>query len=130
MDTIQEAKSNLLDSVLWFEQLESSIIKSADAASKLIQRCKTLIKQIEKMVYDMDFKVLYDEKKELFSIGYNREEEQLTNSYYDLFASEARHTSFIAIARATYHKNTGLSGASPYNGRKYGVPCIMERHNV
>lgn len=99
MDTIQEAKSNLLDSVLWFEQLESSIIKSADAASKLIQRCKTLIKQIEKMVYDMDFKVLYDEKKELFSIGYNRGEEQLTNSYYDLFASEARHTSFIAIAK-------------------------------
>lgn len=99
IETIGEAKSSAPNLDLWFQQLEASVIKSSKSISKLIQRCRTLIRQIETMVYDMDFKVLYDEKKELFSIGYNREEEQLTNSYYDLFASEARHTSFIAIAK-------------------------------
>ena len=47
----------------------------------------------------MDFKLLYDEKKELFAIGMNVEEGQLSKVYYDLLASEARQTSFIAIAK-------------------------------
>ena len=47
----------------------------------------------------MDFSILYDEKKELFSIGYDIEAEKLQDVYYDLLASEARQTSFIAIAK-------------------------------
>ena len=38
-------------------------------------------------------------KRQLFSIGFNLEENRLSNSYYDLLASEARQTSYIAIAR-------------------------------
>jgi hypothetical protein len=47
----------------------------------------------------MKFLPLYDKKKQLFSIGYNFEDNKLTNSYYDLLASEARLTSYIAIAK-------------------------------
>ena len=46
-----------------------------------------------------DFKQLYDKEKNLFSIGFNIEENKLTKSYYDLLASEARNSSFIAIAK-------------------------------
>lgn len=45
------------------------------------------------------FKPLYDENKELFSIGYSVDENRLTNSYYDLLASEARQAGFLSIAR-------------------------------
>ena len=47
----------------------------------------------------MHFDVLYDKEKNVFSIGYNLEENRLTNSFYDLLASESRQISFLAIAR-------------------------------
>ena len=47
----------------------------------------------------MKFDLLYDKSKNVFSIGYNLEENNLTNSYYDLLASEARQISFLAVAR-------------------------------
>ncbi|HEV2694884.1 MAG TPA: glucoamylase family protein [Verrucomicrobiae bacterium] len=46
----------------------------------------------------MDFKLLYDPARELFSIGYNVNLHRLDASYYDLLASEARLGSFVAIA--------------------------------
>ena len=46
-----------------------------------------------------DFTKLYNEEKGLFSIGFNIEENKLTDSYYDLLASEARQASFIAISK-------------------------------
>lgn len=61
--------------------------------------CSNLIKRIEKLIDDTSFSVLYDEKRKLFSIGFNMEEERLTRSYYDLLASECRQTSYIAIAK-------------------------------
>ena len=46
----------------------------------------------------MDFTILYDFSRELFSIGYNATHHRLDSSYYDLLASEARLASFVAIA--------------------------------
>ena len=48
---------------------------------------------------ETQFKPLYNKKKKLFSIGYDLGREELTNSYYDLMASEARQASYIAIAK-------------------------------
>ncbi|WP_440998798.1 GH36-type glycosyl hydrolase domain-containing protein [Fodinibius sp. SL11] len=47
----------------------------------------------------MDFSLVYDSERELFSIGYNVDRAHQDNSYYDLLASEARLASFIAIAK-------------------------------
>ena len=46
----------------------------------------------------MDFTLLYDAARRLFSIGYNVTHHRLDGSYYDLLASEARLASFVAIA--------------------------------
>jgi cellobiose phosphorylase len=46
----------------------------------------------------MDFTLLYDANRRLFSIGYNVTHHRLDGSYYDLLASEARLASFVAIA--------------------------------
>ncbi|WP_037007044.1 MULTISPECIES: GH36-type glycosyl hydrolase domain-containing protein [Pseudomonas] len=48
---------------------------------------------------DMDFTFLYNPQRELLTIGYNVEEQRLDGGYYDLLASEARLTSFLAIAQ-------------------------------
>jgi len=47
----------------------------------------------------MDHAFLYDERRRLFSIGYDVERRALDTSFYDLLASEARLGSFVAIAK-------------------------------
>ncbi|GGA02588.1 glycoside hydrolase family 94 protein [Dyella caseinilytica] len=47
----------------------------------------------------MEYGFLYDAHRDLLAIGYNLEERRLDNAFYDLLASEARLTSFVAIAQ-------------------------------
>ena len=58
-----------------------------------------LLQDIENLIKNTDFSVLYNEKIKLLSIGFNIEENQLVDSYYDFLASEARQASIIAIAK-------------------------------
>ncbi len=83
----------------WLKELEISLAASYAAIRNFTTRCWELTRDIQEIIKNMDFHLLYDEKRELFSIGYNVEEGQLTKSYYDLLASEARQASFIAIAK-------------------------------
>ncbi len=47
----------------------------------------------------MDYDFLYDKARHLLAIGYNVGERRQDSSYYDLLASEARLSSFVAIAQ-------------------------------
>ena len=48
---------------------------------------------------EMDFTFLYDDRRKLFSIGYESTASTYDNSFYDLLASEARLAWFVAIAK-------------------------------
>ncbi|MFA6290446.1 MAG: glucoamylase family protein, partial [Victivallales bacterium] len=48
---------------------------------------------------DWELEFLFHPERKLFSIGFNLEKHVLDNSYYDLFASEARLCSFIGVAQ-------------------------------
>ena len=63
------------------------------------QQILSMIQTINKIIENTDFSILYNHKKNLFSIGFDIEQNKLTNSYYDLLASEARQASLIAIAK-------------------------------
>ncbi len=58
-----------------------------------------LYEDVNKLIIDADFSELYSEKDKLLSIGFNLEENSLTDSYYDFLASEARQASLVAIAK-------------------------------
>ena len=60
---------------------------------------KEMLEKTDKMIKETNFSVLYSKERRLFSIGFNIEENKLTDSYYDLLASEARQASLIAIAK-------------------------------
>jgi cyclic beta-1,2-glucan synthetase len=47
----------------------------------------------------MEYDFLYDETRHLLAIGYNVGEHRRDSSYYDLLASEARFSTFVAIAQ-------------------------------
>ena len=66
---------------------------------ELIAKTENLLYRIQNIIDNTKFYPLYDETKDLFYIGHNVEEDKPLKSYYDLLASEARISSYIAISR-------------------------------
>ncbi len=75
------------------EKLEINVSKNSKDKVNLI------LEKVNKLISDTDFSKLYDDNVDLFSIGYNVEDNRLLDSYYDLLASESRQTILIAIAK-------------------------------
>jgi cyclic beta-1,2-glucan synthetase len=69
------------------------------APDHLRTRLEALADRAGRYVAGMDFRFLFDEKRELFSIGFHHGTRTLDSSSYDLLASEARLASFVAIAK-------------------------------
>jgi cyclic beta-1,2-glucan synthetase len=80
------------------DQLADSDPKTS-AASQLRERCLRLAQDAAKLAADMDFRLLYNPNRDLFAVGYNLTLGRIDGSHYDLLASEASLTSFLAIAR-------------------------------
>ncbi len=78
---------------------KEKVLESKKNTDDMINQINQTIAEIEVMIESTEFTHLYDKKRNLFSIGYQVEEEKLTNSYYDLLASEVRITSYLAVAR-------------------------------
>jgi cyclic beta-1,2-glucan synthetase len=78
-----------------FDQLEHSRVHSL----VLIGKLKNTSDVCQRLFLQMDFGLLYDSSRKLFSIGLRVAENTLDPSYYDLMASEARLLSFAAIAK-------------------------------
>ncbi len=83
----------------WVQRMETALGESYVACRRLTLRADRLRRRIAALLEAMDFTELYDAGSGLFSIGYSIRQQELSNSHYDLLASEARQTSFIAIAK-------------------------------
>ena len=75
------------------------VAATSTEASELVARLETIGARAYAYALEMDFRFLYDERRKLFSIGYQQSNHSRDASYYDLLASEARLSSFIAIAK-------------------------------
>ncbi len=78
-----------------FAREESDPLDVGEAAS----RWESVARVCERLAHEMDFAFLFDRERKIFTIGYNVTDARLDNSFYDLLASEARLTSFYAIAK-------------------------------
>ncbi|MBO5556551.1 MAG: hypothetical protein J5927_05150, partial [Oscillospiraceae bacterium] len=58
-----------------------------------------LVRRLDALMAPMDFSFLYDSDRGLFHICYDGENERCVGGWYDLLASEAMLTSFLAIAK-------------------------------
>jgi cyclic beta-1,2-glucan synthetase len=81
------------------QSVETELQHRQDVAVIVDHRVREVIQIAERMFRAMDFKFLFDRSRKLFSIGYRATEGVLDASCYDLLASEARLTSFVAIAK-------------------------------
>src|SRR4029434_4989356 len=87
------------DALTRIDAIIESLARSAAASGALVRRLSTLVRLTNTMFDAMDFGFLFDPTRKLFSIGYRIPDNSLDSNCYDLLASEARLTSFIAIAK-------------------------------
>ncbi|MEI7844379.1 MAG: glucoamylase family protein [Chloroflexota bacterium] len=85
--------------LIWCQEFNAELGSAQLAATSLLTAFKSLAEQAEIAVSNMDFHFLFNDRRQVFHIGYNAGTEQLDPSYYDLLASEARIASLIAIAK-------------------------------
>jgi len=56
----------------------------------------------------MEYDFLFDETRNLLAIGYDVDDRRRDSSYYDLLASEARLSTFVAIAQGQLPQESWL----------------------
>src|SRR5262249_7940659 len=74
----------------WSSPLAEALRQSASAAEGLAEKYLRIAERAQQFSEEMDFSFLFDERRQLFAIGYNVVDGRRDNSYYDLLASEAR----------------------------------------
>jgi len=79
--------------------LEVLFQHAGEQAETLTKRLENIVVQLEALFHEMDFRFLYDKDCHMFALGYRVMEGTLDSSYYDMLASEARLSSFVAIAK-------------------------------
>lgn len=80
-----------------------------------------LSKRARALYEAMDFRPLYDERRRLLHIGYDADAGELSEGVYDLLASEARLTGFLAVAKGDLplrHWRQLGRGLLRYRGRR------------
>ncbi len=94
---IEEVLKNSSGSNEGLSRLLAAFHLASEKASERILTLEKLSQRSQEMA-QMDFHFLFDEGRNLFTIGYNVDECRRDRSYYDLLASEARLCSYVAIA--------------------------------
>lgn len=82
----------------WLEGLRPLVIEASHRAAARIAVVEHLALQSNDFAR-MEYDFLFDEARHQLAIGYNVDEHRRDSSYYDLLASEARFSSFVAIAQ-------------------------------
>ena len=90
------------------EVLRQHVEASIQRASERMMLIEQLALQSGELAR-MDFGFLYDHERHLFTIGYNVSDQRRDAGYYDLLASEARLTNFVAIAQGQVPQESWFS---------------------
>jgi cyclic beta-1,2-glucan synthetase len=97
----REALEPVLEWLDWaIRRIREHRVEEEAAPEEVRARLEALAERAYGYVNEMDFRFLFDAERELFSIGYQHSSHSLDSSYYDLFASESRLASFVAIAKS------------------------------
>jgi cyclic beta-1,2-glucan synthetase len=95
--TIASANDNA--QILLAEQLRDLLSRSLPRLKSLLEDMQHIIDDAHRFVAEMDFSYLIEPKRQMLSIGYMVEEDELHKACYDLLCSEARIGAFVAVAK-------------------------------
>ncbi|MGH8641847.1 MAG: glucoamylase family protein, partial [Burkholderiales bacterium] len=83
---------------VWLNELRRHITEASRRAKERIATIERLASQSSELAR-VEYDFLLDKTRHLLAVGYNVGERRRDSSYYDLLASEARLSSFVAIAQ-------------------------------
>ena len=123
------------------KHLQAALKKSAQLAEDLVTRLQALAATADALAEAMDFSLLFDERRKVFSIGYEEPQPSISKYSYDQLASEARSAVFVAIAKheapqeawfrlkRSYRKFMGENVLLSWSGTafEYLMPCLWLR---
>ena len=81
------------------ETMRNSLLVAKDNLRELSVSLCVIEQEAEILADSTDFGFLVNRSRQILSLGYHTREEQLDGACYDLFASEARLATFLAVAR-------------------------------
>lgn len=93
-------------------------------AKELLEKIWEIIHTIDEIVNKVDFKFLYNKKRDLFHIGYHVGSKSLDEGCYDLIASECLLTSILTIAKNVVPLKHWSKLGRPLTLAK-GKPCFV-----
>ncbi len=103
------------------DDLKKLLLESKSTLCNFVSDVKNIIGKLKIIDENHNFSMLYNKKRQLFSIGYDVEKDSIGKNYYDLLASEARQASFVSIAKGEIKQNhwfnLGRSMASMGGGK-------------
>ena len=120
----------------------ASLITFCEGAKEYAGESPALLRVVatfSRLIAETDFSALYDENRHLFTVGYSSSEGRFSSSFYDTFMSEARTTSFLAVAfrqvplqhyfvpRRRVVGGLGICGVASWSGTafEYFMPSIF-----
>jgi cyclic beta-1,2-glucan synthetase len=98
----------------YLDRLIAAFEESRWLAGEMQALGEQLVQDGRDLAESVNMRFLYDSLRRLFSVGYNVSEGRRDSAYYDLFASEARLGSFVAIARGDVPVEHWFSMSRPY----------------
>jgi hypothetical protein len=80
------------------DRLRSLLPAARARAQRLIEDLRRIAADADRLAREMDFQFLFDRRRKLLSIGADAESDTVHAACYDLLPSEARISSFLAVA--------------------------------
>jgi len=93
-------------------------------AVRLIERLRQISEQASNLANDMGFGFLLDKQRQLMSVGFDAQSEELQPYSYDLLATEPRTAVFIAIAKEDIPQDSWFRLNRPY-ASDHGRPILL-----
>jgi cyclic beta-1,2-glucan synthetase len=81
------------------QRLQEMLVNAHSHALGLVRDLRRIAADADKLANEMDFRFLLNPRRNLLSVGFDVESQQLQPACYDLLASEARVALFVAIAK-------------------------------
>ncbi len=96
--TIKFGEISNPDEDVRLSELRPLVELASQRASERIASIESLAQQVGELAF-VDYGFLYDNTRHLMTVGYNVDQRRMDTGNYDLLASEARLSSFVAIAQ-------------------------------
>ena len=111
------------DEQTWLLETELAVIAAGERARDRLASIAVLADTLAEMAV-ADYRFLYDPGSRLLAIGYNLTERRRDEGLYDLLASEARLSSFVAVAQGQLPQETWFALGRQLSGAASGTVLL------